>query len=110
MAWFHKERDVRAALDDRQIARMAFRIGLFMRRGIAEADAELLADRLHDRDTDRDSRHVCAECRHPTADHPTYGRGCFAARQGWIKGASRNLGPLMTTLQRCTAFEWQVPN
>lgn len=96
-------------MTEREQVRHQFRVGLFKRRGLTPEAAQALADRLVERDADRDDRRVCAECKHVTADHPKYGRGCFAARQGWIKGASKHLGPLMTVLQRCPAFQWQTP-
>lgn len=90
-------------------ARREYRIGLFGRRGLSPEDATALADRLIERDADRDDRRVCAECSKVTADHPKFGRGCTAARAGHIPGAARHMGPLMTVLQRCPAFEFQTP-
>lgn len=94
---------------DREINRFNFRVALFMRRGMTQGHAETMADRLYERDFERDDRRICAECKHVTADHPKYGRGCFAARQGWIKGASKHLSPILDLLQRCEAFEFVTP-
>lgn len=96
-------------LDQRQQARHDFRVGLFQRRGLSVEAASTLADRLVERDADRDDRRVCAECAHVTADHPKYGRGCFAARQGWIHGASKHLSPILNLLQRCEGFKFSTP-
>ena len=95
---------------EREQKRFAFRVGLFTRRGMTQPDAETLADRLFERDAERDDRRVCVECAHITADHPRHGRGCFAAQQGWIHGAARNLSPIPDLLLRCEAFAWQMPN
>lgn len=94
----------RPALTDRQIARMAFRIGLFRRRGLPEREAEALADRLADRDYSGDTRRVCLECQHLQR-----GNTCFAASQGWLLGVSRQFAPITNLLQRCERFEFQTP-
>lgn len=95
----------RPALTDRQIARMRYRIGLFQRRGLTEIDAELLADRLADRDYQRDDRRMCIECAHLQRDG-----GCFAARQGWIEGAAKWMQPIKQLLLRCEMFSWSQPS
>lgn len=83
---------MRAALNDRQIARMQFRIELFQRRGLIEREAEQLADRLADRDEDGDDRRVCLECQH------LRGNNCAAGST-----------PFRSTLQRCPSFTWEMP-
>ena len=50
------------SIDDRQIARFRFRVALFTRRGMTEPDAETWADRLAERDHERDPRRICLEC------------------------------------------------
>lgn len=99
----------RPALSDKQILRMQFRIGLFMRRDMTEPAAEALADRLADRDHERDDRRMCAECAHLQE------RGtCFAAPRGWIPNTVRHddwrqFTPVRTLLQRCEAFTFSTP-
>jgi hypothetical protein len=87
----------------RAIERCQKRIAIFIRRGMAEADAEWLADRLVARDHDRDDRRACAECRHLQRDG-----GCFAARRGWLPGVATHHSPVLDILQRCARFEWQT--
>ena len=83
---------------------MIFRLELFARRGFTEAQAEALADRLAQRDYDRDDRRMCAECSNLQE------RGtCFAAAQGWIPNTARNFSPVRTLLQRCEAFSFAKP-
>lgn len=89
---------------DIEIRRFLFRMGLFQRRGMSEARAEALADRLAFRDQDLDERRVCIECENLQAS----GR-CFAAAQGWMKDASRRLEPVRDVLQRCGLFKWVKP-
>ena len=95
---------------EREITRFRFRAALFQRRGLSEPDAETLADRLAERDYERDDRRVCIECKHLQRSWH-----CFAAKQGWlahIKAGSREADhytPLQQTLQRCEGFEFQTP-
>lgn len=105
-------------LNERESGRMAFRIGMFQRRGCTKAEAEQLADRMVQRDRDRDDRRMCIECRHVQRD-----RGCFVQRQGvpdadaprgtpnaFMPGTPhRNFQVLMTVLQRCNHFSFQTP-
>ena len=94
----------RPALNDRQIGHMLFRLDLFRRRGFNETDSEALADRLADRDFERDDRRVCAECSNLQE------RGtCFAAAQGWLPNTARNFTPVRTLLQRCEGFSFAKP-
>lgn len=96
--------------NERELSRMAFRIGLAQRRGLSEAEAERLADRLLARDRDRDDRRMCVECSHLQARAQRDGTdGCFAAEQGWLGPVGRFFSPLRTVLQRCTQFDWAKP-
>lgn len=95
---------MRPALSDKQIARMSWRIGRFMRVGFTEAAAEKLADRLADRDFERDDRRVCAECSNYAQDG-----SCLPARQGRMPGASTRHQPVPTLLQRCGQFAFATP-
>lgn len=95
---------------DREIARFTFRVELFKRRGMSASDAETWADRLYERDYERDDRRMCIECEHLQADHPKYGRGCFQARNGRLEpGTPKNLNPVIDLLQRCSGFSFQRP-
>ena len=84
---------VRPALNDRQIARMQFRIGLFQRRGLSEAKAESLADRLALRDDQRDDRRLCLEC---------------AALLSAVR-CKHGHAVLLEVLQRCPSFTFEKP-
>ena len=57
--WPHSQ-----AMTGREIDTFAARSNQFNRRGLAALDAELLADKLVNRDRDGDDRHLCVECRH----------------------------------------------
>ncbi len=104
------------ALNDRQIARMQFRLDLFRRRGVPEAQAEKLVDRLVIRDAEKDDRHLCIECQHLDDDND-----CFAARLLKVarerhpnRPARRHATepiqqPMRTVLQRCSAFAFVTP-
>jgi hypothetical protein len=91
---------------DKQIARAQFRVELFMRRGESQWWAETLADRLAERDHERDDRRLCLECQHLQRDN-----GCFAAKQGRVPDLDKsfNAGALRQTLMRCPAFKWVTP-
>lgn len=96
--------------DDRTVARFQFRSALFRRRGIEPERAERLADDLAVRDQLRDDRRLCLECQNLQVDHPKFGRGCLAARMGWLgPGVDRRLTPVYDVLQRCHRFEFVTP-
>jgi hypothetical protein len=96
---------MRPALNDKQLARMQWRIQRFQRFGLSEAAAEKLADRLADRDYERDDRRVCLECSNYAQDG-----SCLPARQGRMPNTSRSShpnyshSPLPDLLQRCSFF------
>lgn len=79
---------------EREIGRFKFRSALFQRRGLSEPDAETLADRLAERDYERDDRRVCIECAHWQRS-----RTCF-----------KKLPTSFVQLVRCVGFKWQAPN
>jgi hypothetical protein len=83
----------RSAMTDKQINRMAFRIGLLQRHGWSEHRAERWADRLHQRDTDKDDRRLCAECKNLLSGWRCEKRGAVA----------------VDVLQRCPTFQWMTP-
>lgn len=100
---------------EREITRFKFRVALFQRRGLEEPDAETLADRLYERDFERDDRRMCLECKHLQR-----GGTCFAARQGLLAGVSAEKGangrsnadfytPPQQTLMRCEGFDFVTP-
>lgn len=82
----------RPALNDRQIARMQFRLHLAQQRGLTEAAAEAWADKLAQRDYEQDDRRDCLECSNL--------RGLNCAARGPV---------LRGVLQRCPSFNWEVP-
>jgi len=94
----------RLILSDKQMTRMVYRIALFQRRGWTPQHSEHWADRLADRDMDRDERRLCIEC----ANLQRSGI-CFAATQGKIPGVAKNWTPVQDILQRCTTFKFQIP-
>lgn len=76
-----------------ELKRLAYRQGLFVRRGLWPEPAHELALRLLERDAEKDDRRVCLECRH-------FQRSRTCARQQ---------SPLPMQLQRCPKFDWQTP-
>ena len=80
-----------------EVRRFSLRVGLFMRRGLSEPNAELLAERCLERDRESDWRdmHACAECRHLQDGHR-----CATFRHGALP---------LAVLHRCPGFGWQVP-
>lgn len=78
---------------EKEIARFKFRVGLFTRRGMSEADAEVWADRLFERDYERDDRRICLEC-----SSWQRSRTCF-----------KRLPTSPEQLIRCEGFSWQRP-
>jgi hypothetical protein len=81
------------ALTDKQLSRMAFRIELFQQHGWDEVRAERWADHLCERDTDRDDRRLCVECRNLLSQ--------WRCAEG---------GPVLAdVLQRCNQFVWETP-
>lgn len=93
-----------APWSDKEIHRFLAREGMFSRRGLSPSDSEQLAELCLQRDRDFDDRRMCIECKHLQQSG-----GCFAAAQGWIAKAPRNLTPLKTTFQRCASFDWSIP-
>jgi hypothetical protein len=65
-----------STLTDKQQVRLSFRVALFKRRGWDERKAMDYADRLIERDAERDDRRLCIEC----AALQT-GNTCFSIRQ-----------------------------
>jgi len=95
-------------MNDREISRMEFRIGLFRRRGWQLQRAERFADVLLVRDREHSDQRACIECAHLQRGFQG-SLPCFAAAQGWVKSASCRLEPVTDVLQRCERFEWAKP-
>lgn len=89
----------RAHLSDAEVEAFAARLERFTKRGLSLDAAEALAERLAIRDAEGDDRRMCLECSYLGA----LGR-CIAAATGRLPGASRQLEPVQTILQRCEAF------
>ena len=81
------------AWGDKEINRFKFRVALFTRRGMSQADAETWADRLFERDHERDDRRTCMECSNLRA-----GMRC-----------TKGFAVLPETLQRCPSFSFETP-
>lgn len=92
------------ALNDRQLARMVFRLSLFKQRGLSAKEADSMVDVLALRDADGDDRRMCIECTGLQQDG-----GCFPATQGWLQRTSPKHHPVATLLQRCERFEFVTP-
>lgn len=81
------------AWSDADIRRFSARVRILMRRGLREDEAEVLAERLVERDRGLDDRRICLECANL--------RPGFKCEAG---------GPvLMQILQRCPTFNWEKP-
>jgi hypothetical protein len=92
-------------MSEREIGRFVFRVGLLQRRGLTEAQAETLAERLLARDRDGDDRRICLECSHLQRDG-----GCALHREGRLpEVVSRIYTPVRDVLQRCAGFSWSTP-
>lgn len=92
------------SMNDREIGRMEFRIGLMRRRGWPLQRAERFADVLLARDREHSDQRACIECAHLQRAGT-----CFAAQQGWIANADRRLEPVNDVLARCANFQWAKP-
>lgn len=97
------------AMTDKAIAAFLYRTGLFQRRGWPPEKAEAWADRLFQRDTERDDRRLCIEC-------SNLQRGGWCARASRVLGRETNkdgraaaLQPVTDILQRCPPFAFQTP-
>ena len=90
-----------------EFRRFGLRVAMLKRRRVDQATAERWADRLNLRDQQLDDRRVCAECAHRQDDN-----GCFAVRQGRIKGVAKtdaHFRVIPFLLHRCPAFAWAKP-
>lgn len=77
----------------REIDRFVFREALFRRRGDSPIEAEQRAERLVQRDRDRDERRYCLECQHIRP----------------MTRCAANGSAVKDLLQRCELFDWEAP-
>ncbi|MDB5869542.1 MAG: hypothetical protein JWP96_1874 [Polaromonas sp.] len=91
-----------AAMTSREIDAMAERTALFNRRGLAALDAELLADKLVNRDREGDDRRLCLECLHLSG---RAGAGRCSQWQRAGLGATGIPAGMAVLLQRCDGFK-----
>ena len=101
-AWPHSQ-----AMTSREIDTFAARLHHFTRRGLAEPDAESLADKLVTRDREADDRRLCLECVH-LAGHAAGVWGCKNWQRAGVALKARDAGlpgDLLRLLQRCEGFK-----
>ena len=99
--WPHSE-----AMNGREIDTFTARLLQFTRRGLAEPEAESLADKLVKRDREGDARRLCLECAHLKS-----GGGRWACNQWRLagQGAPGLPADLVRQLQRCDSFTEVTP-
>ena len=78
------------------------RLHQFNRRGLAEPDAESLADKLVIRDRESDDRRLCLECLHLRSGAGLW--GCNQWQRAGLGAAGLSAG-LVRQLQRCDSFK-----
>ena len=90
-----------SAMNTSEIEVFTQRAHQFNQRGLAQHDAEKLADQLVSRDREGDDRRLCLECEH-------FGRPRAWRCQQWQRaglGAKEVPAELIQQLQRCQAFK-----
>ena len=100
-----------SAMTGREIDTMVERTSLFNRRGLVALEAELLADKLVNRDREADDRRLCLECVH-LAGNVTGAWGCRNWQQAEVATQARDaqLSPtLVRLLQRCNGVKGTQP-
>lgn len=90
-----------SAMTGREIDTMIERTGLFNRRGLSALEAELLADKLVNRDREADDRRLCLECAHLSR---AGGLRCAQWQRAGL-GAPGVPAGLHLVLQRCNGFK-----
>ena len=100
-AWPHSQ-----SMTGREIDTFTARLHHFTRRGLAESDAERLADKLVTRDREGDDRRLCLECLHLKSGGG--GWGCNQWQRAGL-GASGLPAELVRQLQRCDDFKDSIP-
>ena len=102
-AWPHSQ-----AMTGREIDTFTARLHHFTRRGLAELDAEKLADKLVTRDRESDDRRLCLECAHLAGHGSVW--GCRNWQQAGIASMARHAqlaAALVIQPQRCDGFKDQ---
>jgi len=89
--------------DDAEIDWFGIRHVRFIRLGMADHDADDLAERLTLRDREGDDRHMCLDCRELALS----GR-CSAVARGAMPGVGRQMEPVPDILMRCPSFKLAV--
>ena len=101
-AWLHSQ-----AMTGAEIDTFTARLHQFTRCGLAEPDAEKLADKLVNRDRESDDRRLCLECVN-LAGHAAGLWGCRNWRRAGVAIKARDAklsGALVHRLQRCDGFK-----
>ncbi|MDO8248391.1 MAG: hypothetical protein Q7T78_01550 [Rhodoferax sp.] len=99
-AWPHSQ-----AMTGREIDTFTARLHHFTRRGLAEPDAERLADKLVTRDREADDRRLCLECVHLAGRADVW--GCRNWQRAGIASMARQAqlsAALVNQPQRCDGF------
>ena len=93
------------AMTGREIDTFTVRLHHFTWRGLAEPDAELLADKLVKRDREADDRRLCLECTHLAGHAGAW--GCRNWQRAAIASKARDAqlpAALVIQPQRCNGF------
>ena len=91
-----------SAMNTAEIDTFTQRVHHFTGRGVAELDAETLADKLVTRDRDSDDQRLCLECRHLQSSGDRW--CCNEWKQSGL-GVAGLSGALARQLQRCDSFK-----
>ena len=100
-AWPHSQ-----AMTGREIDTFTARLHHFTRRGLAEPDAERVADKLVRRDRESDDRRLCLECVHLAGHAGTWGcRNWQRAGMATKPQHAQLSAALVPLFQRCNGFK-----
>ena len=94
------------AMTGGEIDSFTARLHHFTRRGLAEPDAESLADKLVTRDREADDRRLCLECAHLAGHAGTW--GCRNWQRAGVATKPQHAqlsAALVHLLQRCNGFK-----
>ena len=95
-----------SAMNTAEIDTFTQRLHQFIRRGLAEPEAEALADKLVMRDRDLDDRRLCLECLNIKSGGGRW--ACIQWRRAGL-GAPGFPADLVRQLQRCDSFTKATP-